>query len=189
MSSPRTAILPLFPLPDAILLPRQAMLLHVFEQRYRDMTRDLLDGRGELVIGTVLGDDKEKLSQVAPCQPIAGIGRLENYQPVEDGRFIIELIGQCRAEIEPIDSSEKSYPLAEVTFRPDDPEFTDDTLRERAARHLKERGVEEEVADKFSLAQMGDLLMMTLALEPRQRYEIFSELDLAQRLERTLELV
>ena len=39
--------------------------LHSFEARYRQMMLDLPDSSGELVVGTVLGDDKEKLGDVA----------------------------------------------------------------------------------------------------------------------------
>ncbi len=36
--------LAIFPLPNAVLLPGGVLPLHVFEPRYRDMTRDCLAG-------------------------------------------------------------------------------------------------------------------------------------------------
>src|SRR5258708_20036322 len=38
--------LPIFPLPGAVLLPHGAMPLHIFEPRYRQMTRDCLPRHG-----------------------------------------------------------------------------------------------------------------------------------------------
>ncbi|HEY4102901.1 MAG TPA: LON peptidase substrate-binding domain-containing protein, partial [Polyangiaceae bacterium] len=39
------ANLPLFPLPNAVLFPGAVLPLHVFEPRYRALTRDVLAGR------------------------------------------------------------------------------------------------------------------------------------------------
>ena len=56
----RPRILPLFPLPDVVLFPGQIIPLHIFESRYRQMTRDLLDNTGEIILGTILEKDKTK---------------------------------------------------------------------------------------------------------------------------------
>jgi Lon protease-like protein len=42
----RTLRVPLFPLPAAILFPRSQLPLHIFEQRYREMVRDAVEGPG-----------------------------------------------------------------------------------------------------------------------------------------------
>ena len=39
-------VVPLFPLRGVFLLPRQILPLHVFEERYRQMIDDVLDGQG-----------------------------------------------------------------------------------------------------------------------------------------------
>ena len=41
--------LPLFPLPQVVLFPRMSLPLHIFEQRYRKMVADCLDGHGAMV--------------------------------------------------------------------------------------------------------------------------------------------
>ena len=46
--------IPLFPLPGVFLYPHQLMPLHVFEPRYLDMMRDILDSHGQLIIGTLI---------------------------------------------------------------------------------------------------------------------------------------
>ena len=48
MSGKRQLRLPIFPLPGAILFPRSQLPLHIFEPRYREMVRDVLDGPGRI---------------------------------------------------------------------------------------------------------------------------------------------
>ena len=44
-------VIPVFPLPNVVLLPRAVLPLHVFEERYREMTRDVLRAAGSRVTG------------------------------------------------------------------------------------------------------------------------------------------
>src|SRR3954452_15390519 len=44
----RTFRIPLFPLPGAILFPRAQLPLHIFEARYREMVRDVMEGAGRI---------------------------------------------------------------------------------------------------------------------------------------------
>ena len=46
-------VVPLFPLPNLWLFPSVVLPLHVFEERYRQMIEDSLDGVGRLVLGTI----------------------------------------------------------------------------------------------------------------------------------------
>ena len=46
----RTVRVPIFPLPGAILFPRSQLPLHIFEQRYREMVRDAVDGAGRIAM-------------------------------------------------------------------------------------------------------------------------------------------
>ena len=74
--------IPLFPLPNVVLFPGVFLPLHIFEERYRAMVRDVLaDGSayaGRFVVsmiteGSEVGDDprKQKLQQVIRA---AGLG-------------------------------------------------------------------------------------------------------------------
>ena len=46
-------VVPLFPLPRVWLFPYVVLPLYVFEERYRQMIEDSLDGPGRIVLGTV----------------------------------------------------------------------------------------------------------------------------------------
>ena len=50
---PVRRVVPLFPLPQVWLFPYVVLPLHVFEERYRQMVEDSLDGPGRIVLGTI----------------------------------------------------------------------------------------------------------------------------------------
>ena len=92
------AVIPVFPLPAALLLPRAEMPLNIFEPRYLAMV-DMALG-GDRVIGMVQPDDA-----VAPCARGPGLcavgcaGRLTSFAETGDGRYMIALTGISRFRI------------------------------------------------------------------------------------------
>ena len=180
----QTRIVPLFPLADVILFPGQILPLHVFEPRYRKMTHDLLDGSGEFVIGTVLEDGQQLLGDVAPTQEIAGLGRLERYEKLDDGRYMIVIVGQSRVKAKPI-KSEKPYPMAEITQLDDHSDVDPDTIAE--LKHILAEKQDQEIPNAATVVQLIDILIMTTQLEPAQRYDFFSEIDLNKRAKKIVD--
>ena len=180
-------ILPLFPLPDLILFPGQLVPVHVFEPRYRQMAQDLLDNTGEIVLGTVLGDDQEQLGEVAPVQPGAGLGRLQRYQALEDGRYLLMILGEKRVRvIQRIE--DQDYPLAEV----DDLVEEDVDIDWKQAEELKNAIGELEhnidLPEGTSAVQMSDLLIMITPMTVENRYELFSNPSIEDRVVKIIEL-
>ncbi len=180
----QTRIVPLFPLADVILFPGQILPLHVFEPRYRKMTHDLLDGSGEFVIGTVLEDGQQLLGDVAPTQEIAGLGRLERYEKLDDGRYMIVIVGQSRVKAKPI-KSEKPYPMAEITQLDDHSDVDPDTIAD--LKHILAEKQDQEIPNAATVVQLIDILIMTTQLEPAQRYNFFSEIDLNKRAKKIVD--
>ena len=180
----QTRIVPLFPLADVILFPGQILPLHVFEPRYRKMTHDLLDGSGEFVIGTVLEDGQQLLGDVAPTQEIAGLGRLERYEKLDDGRYMIVIVGQSRVKAKPI-KSEKPYPMAEITQLDDHSDVDPDTIAD--LKHIPAEKQDQEIPNAATVVQLIDILIMTTQLEPAQRYDFFSEIDLNKRAKKIVD--
>ena len=89
--------LPIFPLGGVLLLPRSELPLHIFEQRYRDMTRDALARDG--IIGMVQPIDAEAGGSQPPVYPTGCAGRITACRKTDDGRFYFTLIGVCRFRI------------------------------------------------------------------------------------------
>jgi Lon protease-like protein len=106
----RGDLLPLFPL-QTVLLPRAPLPLHIFEERYKDMVRDVLPTDSEF--GVVLAREGGLLN--VGCT--ARIDRI--LQRFEDGRLDLLAVGQDRFRILSLDS-ERSYLRAEVEEIKDD---------------------------------------------------------------------
>lgn len=178
-------ILPLFPLPDVILFPGQVMPLHIFEPRYRQMMRDLLDNSGEVILGTVLGEDKEQLTELAPVQPVAGLGRLQKYQALEDGRFLVMILGEKRVRIRPHIGNEL-YPQARVKEIDD----SHGPISEQQLTWLQDsiHSIKQDVQlpEGTSALQLSDLLMMITPMSIEQRYEMYALPTLEERIDKVL---
>ena len=148
------------------------------------MTHDLLDGSGEFVIGTVLEDGQQLLGDVAPTQEISGLGRLERYEKLDDGRYMIVIVGQSRVKAKPI-KSEKPYPMAEITQLDDHSDVDPDTIAD--LKHILAEKQDQEIPNAATVVQLIDILIMTTQLEPAQRYDFFSEIDLNKRAKKIVD--
>jgi uncharacterized protein len=97
-------MLPLFPL-GAVLYPGMLLPLHIFEDRYRRLVRDLLDGPEPRRFG-VIAIRKGRETGVEGVQSLYGIGctatlrRVEEYQ---DGRFDLVTVGTQRFRLLALD--------------------------------------------------------------------------------------
>jgi Lon protease-like protein len=82
--------IPIFPLPGAILFPRSQLPLHIFELRYREMVRDVMEGPGKIgMIQPASGNEGQ-------LHTIGCIGELVSIEELEDGRYNIVLHGTTR---------------------------------------------------------------------------------------------
>lgn len=89
--------LPIFPLGGVLLLPRSELPLHIFEQRYRNMTRDALAGDG--IIGMIQPLDPDAGGSQPPVYPTGCAGRITACRKTDDGRFYFTLVGLCRFRV------------------------------------------------------------------------------------------
>lgn len=87
-------VIPVFPLHGVLLLPGGLLPLNIFEKRYLSMVEDAM--RSDHMIGMVQPespDDEDVLFQVG-CA-----GRITEFQPTGDGRYLITLTGVCRFRV------------------------------------------------------------------------------------------
>ncbi len=89
--------IPIFPLPGVLLLPRGRVPLHIFEPRYRNMTRDAL--AGPEVIGMVQPAGPGEQGPQPPVYDTGCAGRITELRTTEDGRYYFTLVGLCRFRI------------------------------------------------------------------------------------------
>ena len=115
---PTPARFPIFPLPNVVLFPDVRLPLHIFEPRYREMTRDAL--AGDRVIGMVLiepGGDPAELR--APVFSTGCLGRIVEHQELGDGRFGLVLQGERRFHIEAEEEPDRAYRVVRSELLPD----------------------------------------------------------------------
>ena len=84
--------LPLFPLPEVVLFPKEVLPLHIFESRYRIMLQSVLET--DSLFGVVKWDSNTKsMASVGCCAQII------KHQTAEDGRSNIITLGQQRFQV------------------------------------------------------------------------------------------
>jgi len=112
------SLVPLFPLPNAVLFPGVPLPLHIFEPRYREMVRDVERGE-ERLIGMVLlrGDWRRQYYASPPVYPIGCAGRMVSTEPLPDGRYNILLHGVREFTVVG-ERPGQSYRVAEIEWRP-----------------------------------------------------------------------
>jgi Lon protease-like protein len=139
-------LLPLFPLP-VVLFPRTPLPLHIFEERYKEMVRDVLESKAEF--GVVLAGEKGIVN--TGCTAIIE-KVLKNYP---DGRMDLVALGRRRFEIILL-NNEKPYLRGAV-------EFFDDEQFEPTAPEMQQRVLEGyqdvrrlEKTDEEQAPELGD---------------------------------
>ncbi len=92
-------ILPIFPLPNALLLPRGQMPLNVFEPRYVSMIDDALRG-GSRLIGMIQPQpDQPRKIKLPKLFDVGCIGRITQFAETGEGRYLLTLTGVIRFKI------------------------------------------------------------------------------------------
>tara|TARA_B100001027_G_scaffold209922_1_gene176536 strand:+ start:270 stop:914 length:645 start_codon:yes stop_codon:yes gene_type:complete len=102
--------IPIFPLPNALLLPGGQLPLNIFEPRYLAMVDDALGHRDRL-IGMV-----QPMEEQNSLFGIGCAGRIGYFQETDDGRYMIALSGVCRFRLGGHEQTEPGYRLADVSW-------------------------------------------------------------------------
>jgi Lon protease-like protein len=125
-------MLPLFPL-GAVLYPGMLLPLHIFEDRYRELVRDLLDGPEPRRFG-VVAIRKGRETGIEGVQSLYEVGCtavLRRAERHEDGRFDIVTVGTQRFRLTRLDES-RPYLQGEVEILPEheiDPQAAEAAVR------------------------------------------------------------
>lgn len=131
--------LSIFPLTGAILFPGLQLPLHIFEPRYRAMIGDALarDRR----IGMI---QPQAAREGAPLFAIGCMGKIEDVETSEDGRYNIVLGGEARFRV--LNELQVATPFRQV-----EAELLDD--EDEALLSFADRAALESEARKFADAQ------------------------------------
>ena len=132
-------VIPVFPLPGALLLPRGQMPLNIFEPRYLAMIDDALLG-GHRLIGMIQPDSAHPGPAEKPnLFKIGCVGRITQIAETGDGRYLIQLTGIARFRIDEELAVMTPYRQCRVVYAP----FADDFVARKG----------EEAVDRERLLQ------------------------------------
>ena len=111
-------VIPIFPLPGALLLPRGQMPLNIFEPRYLAMIDDAMRS-GHRLIGMIQPDTAHPGPEEKPnLFKIGCVGRITQIAETGDGRYLIQLTGIARFRIEAELSVATPYRQCRVAYAP-----------------------------------------------------------------------
>jgi Lon protease-like protein len=119
------AVIPVFPLPGALLLPRGQMPLNIFEPRYLAMTDSALR-EGHRLIGMIQPDPTHPGPDEHKPQlfKVGCVGRITQFAESGDGRYLIQLTGVARFRIEEELNLPTPYRQCRVSYAPFTGDFT-----------------------------------------------------------------
>jgi hypothetical protein len=182
------ALIPVFPLDGALLLPGCQLPLQIFEPRYLNMIDDAMSGHRVIgMIQTAAGERARPGLAEVGC-----VGRVTAYAETGDGRYLITLTGVCRFETG--DELVINTPYRQV--RPDYGRFACDLEADEAPlalerapflatlrRYLDHKGlaVEWDAAKQAPAGALINSLAMGLPLDPAEKQALLEAPTLADR--------
>ena len=191
-------VIPIFPLPGALLLPRARLPLHIFEPRYLAMLDDTLKTSHRLIgmIQPMEGPSKDKKGLFR----IGCAGRLTAFSETEDGRYMVTLSGVSRFRVVEEQDGFTPYRRCEVNwdgFERDLGQTEKDTGFDRPAflgllgRYFEEQGLSTDW-DSLKEAEQ-ELLINSLSMlcpfEPEDKQALLEAPSLQTRRETLVTLI
>ncbi len=201
----RIDAVPLFPLPGVVLFPGAILPLHVFERRYRQMTRHSVEGEydGRKLIGICRIREGVDPMEDGPALFQHGcVGTVVDHQRLPDGRYNVLVRGVCRIKIEgELDVGEDIYGGEPIMYRRADLQvigsrraFEIDLgdVRERMQRLCRRPPIlgtpvagqlEKLFASPLPTARLADVLAFDLLDDIDEKQALLEETDERKRTE------
>jgi Lon protease-like protein len=189
----------LFPLPNLVLYPHVMQPLHIFEPRYRQMTRDAL-ASDRLIAMALLRPGWESDYEGNPeLYPVVCVGKIVAEQELDDGRFNLLVRGMSRARLVEEVNRGKLYRCARVALLEDVPPTSpkkEAELRRRlvelAPSWFPAQGAVMQQFHKLlksdlSLGVLCDVLLFAVPLNVEVKQQLLEELHVERRARRLLE--
>ncbi|HEY6277153.1 MAG TPA: LON peptidase substrate-binding domain-containing protein, partial [Streptosporangiaceae bacterium] len=188
-----TETMPLFPL-GTVLYPGLVLPLHIFEERYRQLVRDLLAGPEPRCFG-VVAIRKGRETGIDGVEALHKIGcttTLRQVTPLDDGRFELVTVGTQRFRLLALDQSQP-YLRAEIDLLAE--ETGDEAAASVAVRSVRRafgeylEALAAQRAARITLPELPDepvllsyLVAATMIVDLADRQVLLAAPDAAARL-------
>lgn len=191
--------LPIFPLP-LVLFPYAPLPLHIFEERYRAMLRDVMLGNSMFGVSYF---DPETSSLSIPAEGHLGcVAEVRHVETLPDGRSNLLTVGVIRYRLDSYAPNDEPYLVGRVTFFEDD--FTDHAEAVRLSNEVRElfgrigasihtlsneRGALPELPDDIEPEPLSFLVASAMDLDAETKLELLALENTAERLTRLQEFL
>lgn len=185
--------IPIFPLPNGVLLPRAILPLHVFEPRYRKMTEDTLSDRRMMAVALLKpGYEAAYHTLDAQVCEIVGVGRVLREERLPDGRFNLLLQGLYRTRIIE-ERKDRAYRRGRLEIiEPIAPQPEQECAVRRTLRELLNSSPLSSLAkdanwnelltcSAYSLSEVIDVIASSIVRRPEDRQCFLEELCVERR--------
>lgn len=136
-------VIPVFPLPGALLLPRGQMPLNIFEPRYLAMV-DGAFSSGHRLIGMIQPDPAHPGPEGQPnLYKVGCVGRITQLAETGDGRYLLHLTGICRFRIVEELTVQTLYRQCRVDYAP----FAGDFIARKGEDDVDRKAVLQALTD------------------------------------------
>jgi uncharacterized protein len=135
-------VIPVFPLPGALLLPRGQIPLNIFEPRYLAMIDDSLRD-GHRLIGMIQPDPAHPGPDEKPTLfKIGCVGRITQLAETGDGRYLIQLTGVARFHVDEELNVATAYRQCRVSYH----RFADDFIARKGEEAVDRKALLEALS-------------------------------------------
>lgn len=181
--------LPVFPLPNAIIMPGSNLPLNIFEPRYLNLFEDAL--KTHHLVGMVQPRDD---SSRPTLYEVGCAGRITRYAETSDGRLEVALTGLCRFRIVEELTTTRGYRMVKPDWQPfiidydtsSEPSKSDGLAFRTAMRgYLEQRDMQAdwEVLDKLSSEELVNSLVSVLPLGIEDKQMLMETDTLSHRVQ------
>ena len=185
------ARLSIFPLPGAILFPGLQLPLHIFEPRYRALVADALvkDRRIAMIQPQGSGED-------APLFAIGCVGKIDEVEALDDGRYNIVLEGEARFRVLREIAVKTPYRQVEAELLEDEDEdllsFADRAALESEARKFADAqgyAIDWDSVERLDDASLINGVSQIAPFDAASKQALLEAPDLAERCELLVQLM
>jgi Lon protease-like protein len=197
-AEPDLSSVPLFPLPGVVLFPRAILPLHIFEERYKTMTADVLAGDKQLAMALLKPGWEKEYYQKPAIEAVVCVGTVLTHEKLADGKYNFLLQGTTRArivrehpdtgqpyriaELEPIAES----PIMEIDLSNERQRMTCMFDEEVLSATSVGRQFRQMLSSPLSTADIADLIAFNILEDIPLKQSLLAESDVRKRVSRTI---
>lgn len=184
-----------FPLPQVVLFPGVVMPLHIFEPRYRSMTREVLASTRQLLVTLIPEDHGVDRFGQPEIANVAGIGEIIQCDALPDGRFNLLVEGKARVKLEELPFKRPYRRATGTVLGSDDAGVDPATVRALASTAARVAHAVRQCHPgfRFCMPKVDDAAALTdacahyLVLDGCERQKLLETLSVSERVQRCLE--